>query len=57
MTPDELPSQPTVVSRPNADPKPALDMQSPEDTDAGWGEQPDADDAERLRRERPPHWE
>lgn len=27
-----------------------------DDTDLGWGEHPEADDAERLRREVPPHW-
>lgn len=27
-----------------------------DDTDLGWGEPPEPDDAERLRREVPPHW-
>jgi SAM-dependent methyltransferase len=31
--------------------------QSAEDTDAGWGEQPEPGDDERLYGERPPHWE
>jgi hypothetical protein len=28
-----------------------------EDTDAGWGEYTEPDDDERLRLDRPPHWE
>ena len=34
---------------------PVLAEQSREDTDAAWGEYPDAGD-DRLYRERPPHW-
>ncbi|MEP6759851.1 MAG: hypothetical protein ABJA93_00605 [Sporichthyaceae bacterium] len=31
--------------------------QSEDDTDHGWGEQPDeADDDERIAREKPPHY-
>lgn len=35
-----------------------LPEQSSDDTDLGWGERPDdeADEDERLRREKPPHW-
>ncbi|NLE70843.1 MAG: hypothetical protein GX609_01935 [Actinomycetales bacterium] len=29
---------------------------SPDESDVGWGERPDSDDDERLRREVPPHW-
>jgi hypothetical protein len=36
--------------------RPALPVQSREDTDAGWGERPEPEDDERLYRERPPHW-
>jgi hypothetical protein len=36
---------------------PLLPTQSQEDTDVGWGEQPEPDDDERLHRERPPHWD
>lgn len=36
---------------------PALPVQSREDTDIGWGEQPDPDHDERLYRDRPPHWD
>jgi len=31
-------------------------VQSREDTDIAWGERPEADDAERFYRDRPPHW-
>ena len=35
-----------------------LPEQTADDTDRGWGEQADdeADDDERLIREKPPHW-
>ena len=34
-----------------------LPDQTSDDTDRGWGEHPDdADDDERLLREKPPHW-
>ena len=37
-----------------------LPEQTTDDTDRGWGEQADetdeADDDERLLREKPPHW-
>jgi hypothetical protein len=36
---------------------PVLPAQSHEDTDVGWGEQPEPEDDERLHRERPPHWD
>jgi hypothetical protein len=36
---------------------PVPPVQSQEDTDLGWGEQPALEDDERLRRERPPHWD
>jgi hypothetical protein len=34
---------------------PVLPEQSPEDTDAAWGEYPDSGD-DHLYRDRPPHW-
>jgi hypothetical protein len=34
-----------------------LDQQSSDDTDRGWGELPTRDDDDRLRAERPPHWD
>jgi hypothetical protein len=36
--------------------EPVLPEQSPEDTDAAWGEYPPRDD-DRLSRDRPPHWD
>ena len=37
--------------------EPVLPEQSREDTDADWGEYTEPDDDERLRRDRPPHWD
>jgi hypothetical protein len=56
---DQPQIRPPNTGQPTPDPTPALPTQSREDTDAGWGESPDLDDAdgERLIRERPPHWE
>ena len=31
--------------------------QSEDETGIGWGEAPEPDDEERLRQERPPHWD
>jgi hypothetical protein len=45
------------VVRPDPDDEPALPEQSEDDTDVGWGEAPEPDDDERLRQERPPHWD
>jgi hypothetical protein len=36
--------------------EPVLPEQSPEDTDAAWGDYPGRDD-DRLYRDRPPHWD
>jgi hypothetical protein len=36
--------------------EPVLPEQSPEDTDAAWGDYPPRDD-DRLSRDRPPHWD
>jgi hypothetical protein len=55
QAPNQAPDQPT--NSPDADNKPVLPPQSLDDTDIGWGEQPELDDDERLRREHPPHWE
>jgi hypothetical protein len=55
--------------RSEPDDKPVLPVQSEDETGIGWGEAPEAprapdapdasepDDDERLRRERPPHWD
>jgi hypothetical protein len=55
MEPDPAPDQPVAAGSRDPDSKLGL-VQSREDTDLGWGEQPEIDD-ERLRRDRPPHWE
>jgi hypothetical protein len=39
------------------DDKPLLPEQSQDETSVGWGEAPEPDDDERLREERPPHWD
>jgi hypothetical protein len=57
MPADQSPDEPAGVRSPSPDRDPVLPEQSREDTDAGWGERPELDDAERLYRERPPHWE
>jgi hypothetical protein len=43
---------------PDPDDKPVLPAQSDEEAGLGWGEAPEPEpDDERLRRERPPHWD
>jgi hypothetical protein len=44
-----------VAARP-LPPEPVLPEQSREDTDVAWGDYPSRDDADRLYRDRPPHW-
>jgi len=39
------------------DDKPLLPEQSQDEAGVGWGEAPEPDDDERLRQERPPHWD
>ena len=40
------------------DDKPLLPEQSRDETGVGWGERPEPDDDdERLRQDRPPHWD
>jgi len=39
------------------DDMPLLPEQSQDETGVGWGEAPEPDDDERLRSERPPHWD
>ena len=41
----------------DADSKPLLPEQSQDETGIGWGEAPEPDDDQRLRQERPPHWD
>jgi hypothetical protein len=40
-----------------ADDKPVLPVRSTDETSVGWGEAPEPDDEERLRQDRPPHWD
>lgn len=42
---------------PAADDRPVLPLRSTDETDTGWGDPPEPDDEERLRAERPPHWD
>jgi hypothetical protein len=39
------------------DDKPVLPARSEEEAGIGWGEPPGPDDEDRLRLERPPHWD
>jgi len=41
----------------DTDDKPLLPEQSQDESGIGWGEAPEPDDEERLRQDRPPHWE
>lgn len=40
-----------------ADDKPVLPVTSTDETSVGWSEAPEPDDDERLRQDRPPHWD
>jgi hypothetical protein len=62
MPPDPEPDRLTPAARgPAPASRPVFAVRSREDTDVGWGEQPDTEqpDSEdhRLAQERPPHWE
>jgi hypothetical protein len=39
------------------DGRPTLPKRSTDETDIGWGDEPDRDDDSRLLRDRPPHWD
>jgi len=39
------------------DDRPVLPEQSEDERGVGWGEEPEPDDEERLRADRPPHWD
>jgi hypothetical protein len=56
LAPDKAGDRP-IAGPPVPDDRAGLQDQSPEDTDAGWGERPEPDDDERLYGERPPHWD
>jgi hypothetical protein len=53
--PPKNPAQDADAPRP--DDRPVLAQPSRDETDVGWGEPPQPDDDERLREERPPHWD
>jgi hypothetical protein len=54
---DKAKDPPPIVRPPAHDDRGGLPDQSPEDTDANWGERPEPDDDELLYRDRPPHWD
>ncbi len=53
----QQPREPGPPKPPAPDPRPVLPERSSDETDAGWGERPEPDDDERLRQERPPHYD
>jgi hypothetical protein len=57
MSPHEAPEKPTDAGPSNRQDQRALPVQSREDTDIAWGEQPEPDENDRLYRDRPPHWD
>ncbi len=56
MSQEPSPSRPAPADPARPD-EPDPPQQSAEDTDRGWGEPRDVDEAELLRRDRPPHWD
>ncbi len=52
--PDDAPAPPV---RPDPGSRPVLPEHSDEESGVGWNEAPEPDDEERLRGERPPHWD
>ena len=59
VPPKQTPPADSPSPRPpdDRDDRLALPQRSRDETDAGWGEQPEPDDDERLRAERPPHYD
>ncbi|MGO8888063.1 MAG: hypothetical protein ACLPUO_20700 [Streptosporangiaceae bacterium] len=57
VPPKQPPRQRASADSPDPDDKPALPLRSMDETDTGWGERPEPDDDERLRLDRPPHWD
>jgi hypothetical protein len=53
--PDDPPPSPGPPEHP--DDRPVLPQRSWDETDAGWGERAEPDDDERLRQDRPPHYD
>jgi hypothetical protein len=56
MPTDQTP-KPAQAGSPGRDDRPVLPVRSEDDSDTGWGEAPEPDDAERWQRDRPPHWD
>ncbi len=44
-------------ARAEPDDKPVLPAQSEDEAGVGWGDAPEPDDEDRLRQDRPPHWD
>lgn len=57
MSPYEVPENPAGASPSSRQDQQAPPVQSREDTDIAWGEQPEPDENDRLYRDRPPHWD
>jgi len=57
LSPYGVPENPTDSGPSSRQDQQALPVQSWEDTDIAWGEQPEPDEYDRLYRDRPPHWD
>jgi hypothetical protein len=53
--PDDPPPSPGPPDDP--DDRPVLPQRGRDETDAGWGDRAEPDDDERLRQDRPPHYD
>jgi hypothetical protein len=61
VVPDQQPTPPADASSPgpqdDPDDRPVLPQRGQDETDAGWGDRAEPDDDERLRQDRPPHYD
>jgi len=57
MSPHEAPQERADAHPPDREDQQAPPVQSREDTDIAWGEQPEPDESDRFYRDRPPHWD
>jgi hypothetical protein len=58
QTPPADSARPRPLDDPDdPDDRPVLPQRSRDETDADWGERAEPDDDERLRQERPPHYD
>lgn len=57
MTPDRVTPDRVTTGEDRDDDSPVLPERSSDESDVGWGDRPDPDDDERLRQDRPPHWD